>query len=191
VQWGEAQLYRGFISGTVTDASSAVIAGVQVTITNSATNIVRDTLTNEVGFYRFAAVEPGIYSIQFRLAGFEGQVVSDVSVSTAQEVVINRTLAASGGTTEITVETVPGVQLDKTIATIERTLPERVVSDLPLQVFNNGRDISRLAVLAPTVNRVGGSNEMAGNGQRARNNNFMIDGVDNNDLSVTISSARN
>ena len=55
-----------------------------------------------------------------------------------------------------------------------------------MQVYNLGRDISRLALLAPTVNRASGSNEFAGNGQRARNNNFMIDGVDNNDLSVTM-----
>src|SRR5262245_42493085 len=62
-QWGRAQLIRGFISGTISDSSNAVIPGVQVSITNTGTNISRETTTNEIGFYRFAAVEPGNYSV--------------------------------------------------------------------------------------------------------------------------------
>lgn len=186
----EAQLIRGFISGTVTDASNAVITGVQVTITNTGTNISRQTLSNEFGFYRFVAVEPGNYSVDFAASGFENRRVAGVTVSTAQEVVINQTLTVGGVATEVLVVGTPGSELEKTNATIERTLSDRVVSELPMQVYNLGRDISRLALLAPTVNRASGSNEFAGNGQRARNNNFMIDGVDNNDLSVTISAAR-
>src|SRR5688572_27405448 len=104
MQSAEAQLYRGFISGTVTDSSNAVVAGVQVTITNNGTNISRDTVTNSAGFYRFVAVEPGIYSVVFMQPGFQTQTIPNISVSTAQEVVINRTLVPSGGTTEITVE---------------------------------------------------------------------------------------
>ena len=61
----EAQLVRGFISGTVTDETNAVIPGVEVKITSKATNISREGLTNETGFYRFAAVEPGDYSVEF------------------------------------------------------------------------------------------------------------------------------
>ena len=188
--WGEAQLTRGFISGTITDASNAVIAGVQVTITNTGTNISRESVTNELGFYRFVAVEPGNYSVEFKASGFENRRISSVAVSTTQEVVINQTLTVGAVTTEVSVVDTPGAELEKTSATIERTLSDRVVSELPMQVYNLGRDISRLALLAPTVNRASGSNEFAGNGQRARNNNFMIDGVDNNDLSVTLSAAR-
>jgi outer membrane receptor protein involved in Fe transport len=187
---GQAQLIRGFISGTITDSSNAVVPGVQVTITNTGTNITRETRTNELGFYRFVAVEPGSYSVEFLAPGFENRRVPSVSVSTAQEVVINQTLNVTATTAEVSVIETPGTELEKTNATIERTLSDRVVTELPMQVYNQGRDISRLALLAPTVNRAGGSNEMAGNGQRARNNNFMIDGVDNNDLSVTISAAR-
>src|SRR5262245_47402776 len=81
--WAEAQLIRGFISGTITDSSNAVIPGVQVSITNTGTNISRDTTTNEIGFYRFVAVEPGNYSVEFRLPGFENRKVPSVTVSTA------------------------------------------------------------------------------------------------------------
>src|SRR5262245_4140469 len=86
-----AQLIRGFISGTVTDATTAVIAGVHVTMANVDTNISRQTLTNEFGFYRFAAVDPGNYSLEFQAPGFENHRVTGVTVSTAEEVLINQT----------------------------------------------------------------------------------------------------
>jgi len=186
----EAQLVRGFVSGTVTDPTNAVVPGVQVTITNTATNISRETMTNNLGFYRFVAVEPGDYSVEFRLTGFEAHRVPNITVRTAKEVVINQTLKVSAATTEISVVDTPGVELEKTIPTVERTFSEQIVAELPFQIYNGARDITRLALLAPTVNRAPGSNEFAANGQRARNNNFTIDGVDNNDLSVTQSLTR-
>jgi len=189
-QIAQAQLVRGFVSGTVTDTTNAILAGVQVTLTNKATNISRDSVTNDVGFYRFAAAEPGEYSVEFKLAGFESHKVESITVNTAQEVVVNQTLAPGGITAEVSVVDTPGVSLDKTMATIERTFPERLVSDLPFIINNGARDITRMALLAPTVSRAPGSNEFSANGQRARNNNFTIDGVDNNDLSVTLNSAR-
>src|SRR5262249_28095996 len=81
-----AQLTRGFISGIVTDPSNAILPGVQVTITNRATNISRETLTNDVGLYRFVAVEPGTYAVEFKLPGFETRRIAAITVSTAQEV---------------------------------------------------------------------------------------------------------
>jgi len=190
VHVGEAQLIRGFVSGTVTDTTDAIIAGVQITITNKATNISRDTVTNDVGFYRFVAVEPGDYSVEFKLAGFETRKIDRIPVKTAQEVVINQTLSVGGVTTEVSVLETPGVELQKTTATIERTFSDRLIGELPFQVYNGVRDVTRLALLAPTVSRANGSNEFSANGQRARNNSFSVDGVDNNDLSVTTNSLR-
>src|SRR5207244_2878365 len=127
-----AQLTRGFISGTVTDASDAIVPGVQVTITNKGTNISRETVTTDAGFYRFAAVEPGTYSVEFTLPGFETRTIENVSVTTAQEVTINSKMEVGGVSTKIAVTETPGLELAKTTATIERTFPERIVSDLPL-----------------------------------------------------------
>ena len=186
----EAQLVRGFVSGTVTDAQDAVVVGATVTITNKATNISRNTVTNEVGFYRFAAVEPGEYTVEYSLPGFETRRVASITVRTAKEVVINQTLRVSQVTAEVSVLETPGAELERATATVERTFSERIIDELPLQVYNGVRDISRLALLAPTVNRAPGSNEFAANGQRARNNSFTIDGVDNNELSVTLSNIR-
>lgn len=182
------QLTRGFVSGTLTDASSSVLAGVQVKLTNKATNISRDLVTDDAGFYRFVAVEPGDYTVEFQLAGFESRKVENITVRTAQEVVLNQSLAVGGVTAEITVTETPGVELAKTTATIERTFSEQLVSDLPITA--NTRDVTKLALLAPTVTRAPGSNELSANGQRARNNNFTIDGIDNNDYSVSLNSSR-
>ena len=183
-----AQLTRGFISGTVTDASQALVPGVLVSITNKLTGISRETVSTDAGFYRFVAVEPGTYSVEFKLAGFETRRIDTVTVNIAQEVTLNQTLNVAGVTTDVLVTETPGVQLAKTNPTIERTFSERMVSDLPLTAAR--RDVTRLALLAPTVTRAPGSNEFSANGQRARNNNFIIDGVDNNDYTVTLNSAR-
>jgi hypothetical protein len=186
-----AQLTRGVISGIVSDSSGAILAGVQVTITNTATNSSRDTVTNDAGFYRFTAVEPGDYTVDFKLAGFEARKITSVTVKTAQEVTINRTLAVGGVSAEVSVTEIAGAELSKTTATIERTFTGTLVEDLPLQTNASGtRDVTRVALLAPNVTRAPGSNQFAASGQRARNNNFMVDGVDNNDYSVTLDSAR-
>jgi Carboxypeptidase regulatory-like domain len=183
-----AQLTRGFISGTVTDASQAVVPGVLVSITNKLTGISRETVSTDAGFYRFVAIEPGTYSVEFKLAGFETRRIDAVTVTTAQEVTLNQALNIVGVTADVLVTETPGVELAKTNPTIERTFSERMLSDLPLTAAR--RDVTRLALLAPTVTRAPGSNEFSANGQRARNNNFIIDGVDNNDYTVTLNSAR-
>src|SRR5213078_446775 len=88
----QAQLTRGAISGTVTDMTDAAIAGVEIKIQNLDTGIERTAVTNEVGVYRFVAVEPGRYSAEFRIEGFQPRKVESVEVSTAEEIVINQAL---------------------------------------------------------------------------------------------------
>src|SRR5689334_16541972 len=186
-----AQLTRGFISGIVTDSTGAILSGVAVTITNTATNISRDTVTNDVGFYRFTALEPAAYTVQFTLAGFEQHKVNSVTVNTAQEITINQTLKVGGIKEEVSVTEIAGVSLSKTTATIERTFAGSLVEDLPLQTNASGyRDVTRIAFLAPNVTRAPGQNGFAVSGQRSRNNDFLLDGVDNNDISVTLDSTR-
>jgi outer membrane receptor protein involved in Fe transport len=184
-----SQLTRGFISGTVTDASSAVITGAKVKITNTQTNISREVETNQVGVYRFVAVEPGTYNVEFSRPGFETRIVGGVVVTGTQEVVLNQTLGVATATTTVeVVETPAGIELSKASATIERKIDMRILQEIPLT--GNTRDVNVLALLAPTANRAPGSTGIAVNGQRARNNNFMLDGTDNNDASVTLASNR-
>ena len=184
-----AQLTRGYISGTVSDPSGAVVAVARVTATNRATNIQLETNTNQAGVYRFVAVEPGIYALAFSAPGFETLKVEGIQVGTSQEVVVNQAMKLGAEATIIEVTGSPaGAELAKTTATISRTLDGSFVQNVA--VTANTRDVTRLALLAPTVNRAPGSNEFAANGQRARNNNFLLDGTDNNDLSVTLNSNR-
>jgi len=184
-----AQLTRGFISGTVQDITGAVIPEARVVITNRATNIQAETLTNNLGVYRFVGVEPGTYSVEFIKPGFATAKVEPIVVGTAQEVVLNQTLAVAAAAEIVeVVEAPPGVELAKATASIERKLDARIIENIPLTGYF--RDVNAVAVLAPTATRAPGSTGIAVNGQRARNNNFMIDGVDNNDLSVTLANAR-
>ena len=65
-----AQLTRGAISGTVRDQNGAVVPGAQVKVTNPQTNVTRETTTNDEGFYRVGAVEPGTYTVLVEKDGF-------------------------------------------------------------------------------------------------------------------------
>jgi hypothetical protein len=182
------QMTRGFISGTVQDATGAVIPGVKVFIVERSTNAQRSSETNESGVYRFVAVEPGTYSVEFTKEGFEVRRLGSVRVDANQEVTVNQTLAVGAvGTTVEVIEAPPGVELSKSTATTGQTLDQNTISKIPL---TGNRDVTRLVLLAPTVTRAPGSNEFSAGGQRARNNNFMIDGVDNNDPSVTLPNQR-
>ena len=127
-----AQLTRGFISGTVQDSSSAVVDAVRVIITNKATNLKNETVTNSLGVYRFVAVEPGTYVVEFSKSGFETKRVENITVGTTQEVVINPVLEVAGvATTVEVVEATPGVEL-ATLATqvtgIARAYPRRTLT---------------------------------------------------------------
>src|SRR5262245_37461225 len=110
----DGQLTRGTISGTVTDMTEAAILGVQVTIRNLDTGINREGVTNEFGVYRFPALEPGRYSVEFKLEGFQDRKVESIEVSTAEEIVVNQSLSVEALATEVTVVTAPsGVEVSK------------------------------------------------------------------------------
>jgi hypothetical protein len=183
------QLTRGFISGVVQDPTGAVVPDVLVKITNQQTNLSSETTTNAAGIYRLVAVEPGTYTVEFSRQGFETRRIPNIVVAGNQEVTLNQSLTVAGTATTVeVVEAPPGVELSKTTATIERKLDQRFVANVALT--GNTRDVNVLALLAPTTNRAPGSTGIAANGQRARNNNFLLDGADNNDLSVTLVSNR-
>lgn len=180
----DAQLTRGFVSGTVSDPSDAVIVGAVVRIVNGSTNEEREAKTNQVGVYRFVALEPGSYTIEFSAPGFEGKRLENIVVGPAQEVVLHETLAVVGQTLSIEVrEFVPVAGLARATPTVERTLDGSFAQSVPLTAAT--RDAARLALLTPTVIRAPGSSEISANGQRVRHNNFLLDGTDNNDLTVT------
>ena len=184
-----AQLTRGYVSGTVIDESGGVIAGALVRITNIGTNQKRDMAANQAGIYRFPALEPGLYSLEFSAPGFRQTRIDSLRISPAEEIVQNVVLSVAGSVITIDVlENLPEVALSKATPSIELQMDQHSLEVLPVTAAT--RDPSLLALLAPTVSRGAGFNEISASGQRTRHNNFLVDGADNNDLSVTIAASR-
>jgi outer membrane receptor protein involved in Fe transport len=192
-----AQITRGAISGTVRDVMGAVVPGATVTVTNIDTNAGRTIVTDPRGFYRVAALEPGRYSVRAELSGFSAVENTDIVVRTATEVTLNVELPVGRIGEALTVTGKPvAVELNKTNPTIGLTSTARQAVELPL---SGGRNINNLVLLTPNtfnVTAANGGNTNVGqgsyvvNGQRSRNNNYMIDGSDNNDISVTIATSQ-
>ena len=181
-----AQLTRGAVTGTVRDQAGAVIPDAQVKVINPQTNVSRETMTNNEGFYRIGALEPGIYTVTVEKQGFSKIENRAVTVQQNQETTVDVELQTGSvtGTVDVTAEQ-EAITLNKTNPTIGLTATARQVVELPLGA---ARDVNNLALLSPNVFSAPGSTGISANGQRARNNNFTIDGSDNNDLSVTIST---
>lgn len=166
-----------------------MISGATIKIVSNSTRAERTTTSNNEGLYRFDGVDPGVYSVVFSATGFAEARVNDISVRTSQEVTLNQRMAVGTAATTVDVtDNPPGVELAKSTATIQRTLPQSFVENVP--TTSGTRDVNQLALLAPTAVRGPGSTGISVNGQRARNNDFLLDGIDNNDASVTLSNNR-
>jgi len=186
------QTSRGALTGTVTDASAAVVANATVTITQVGTNLERQTKTNEVGIYRFDAVDLGTYTLSVQAAGFVKEDTVGIDIHAANTTKIDVSLKIGGSAEVVTVE---ASTLEVALQTSEQVrganLSSHTISNLPL----TGLDSLTLAQLLPGVSimnqSLGGFINQSGtyafsvNGQRPRGNNFMIDGVENNDISIT------
>src|SRR5882672_11246936 len=91
-----ARMTRGAVSGTVRDATGAVVPGATVTVTNTGTNQLKTAVSDAQGFYRVAALEPGRYTVRTELAGFSTVESRDIPVRTASEVSLNVELKVGG-----------------------------------------------------------------------------------------------
>ena len=186
VATASAQIVRGGISGTVRDSQGGVVQNATVTVTNTTTNAVRTTSTDNEGFFSVAALDPGVYDVTAQSTGFGKIENKGVNVHTATNTSLDFELRVGqiGEVVEV-VAVNTELPLNKTSANIGTTINQRAVVELPLPA---GRNINGLVLTAPNVVATTGQGEYAINGQRSRNNNYMIDGSDNNDMSVTIST---
>jgi hypothetical protein len=183
-----AQMTRGGVVGTVRDASGGVIPGVTVTVTNMDTNATRVVVTDGQGFYSAPGIEPGRYTVVAELSGFTRIEQREVMVRPALDTSIDMTLQPAGIGEEVTVTAEsPNVGLNRTNPTIGNTISSRTIQELPLP---GGRNINNLILTMPNVSAAVGQGTYAVNGNRPRNNNYMVDGSDNNDISVTIATSQ-
>jgi carboxypeptidase family protein len=177
------QTSRGTVSGTVTDPNGALISGAEITLTSAATKLNRTTTTNTEGFYRFEAVDPGTYSLKVNATGF-GEVVSTGIVVQANQTSDVPTQMAPAGQVETVNVAADAGQLLQVEAPVRGGNIDKVrITELPIA----NRNPVSLALTLPGVstNRFGfGVGTFSVNGSRGRSNNFLIDGTENNDISV-------
>ena len=177
------QTSRGTVSGTVTDPAGAVVAGATVTLTSTDTSQARTASTNDEGFYRFDAVELGNYTVAVSATGFGTLTKTNIVVNANQTSVIDAALAPGGTDVSVDVSAEAGELL-------QTEAPVRGGNISPIQITQlptGGNNPVALALTLPGVssNRGGqGVGTFSVNGARGRSNNFLIDGTENNDISV-------
>ena len=176
-----AQTSRGVVSGTITDPNGAVVTGASVTLTSTSTSVERVTTTNSEGFFRFDAVDLGIYKVKVDAPSFGSVTTNNVTVNANQITDVDAQLKI--GSQEAIVDVVSNTEQLQTEAAVRGgNIPSKNITELPIA----GNPVA-LALTLPGVssNRGGfGVGTFSVNGARGRSNNFLIDGTENNDISV-------
>lgn len=170
----------GTITGSVTDSSHAGAGDVKVTARETQTNAVKSVQTNDSGNYRFPELVPGHYDVTFEKSGFKSIKFSEVVLTIGQSLTLDAGLeiSAAASTVEVNASTAASVELDN--ASISSVIDEKRITDLPLVT----RDPYQLVLLSPGVVQTNSNGGFSVHGQRDRNNNFLLDGADNNDTDV-------
>jgi len=177
-----AQGGTGELTGLVTDSTGAVVAGAQVTLTNSATGEKRTASTTSAGTYRFGALQVvGSYSLEIAAKTFKGYKIEDIIVSVG--VVTTHDAKLEVGTAGETVTVEAGAQLVQTTESSLSGLVDRHVwQDMPLEERSQNEFIGLLAGAEPAANAgLGTDRGAAVNGARSGTGNFLVEGFDNND----------
>jgi len=159
----------GTIAGTVTDQSGAVVPNVTATLTDTATNISRTTVTNDAGRYVFVNVVPGMYDMNFAKAGFATTRVAGQEVKVGLSITSNISMQVGGTAVHVEV-TASGNELQTMDATVGQTITGNALDSLP----GLGRDVSTFVTLQPGVAPDG---SVAGANQDQ--NSFQLDGGNN------------
>ncbi len=180
------QLTSGNIQGTVYDPSGAILPGATVVARNIATGVENTTQSTSAGQYRIQNLLAGKYSVTVDASGFSKSVVNGISVEINQTVTANVTMQIGRAATTVEVSTA-ATNIDTTTAQIQTTVGAKQLADLPSASLG-ASGILNLSLLSAGVTTSGGAGYGMGpsvGGQRPTNNNFTIEGVDNNDLAVT------
>src|ERR1700730_1909078 len=171
----------GSISGTATDPSDAVVEGARVRVTNNATAATRSVTTNSSGFYTVPNLVPETYTVTVEKQGFTTVRFEDTPLTVAQALVLNAKFTVGSVQESVTVDGAAVAPIETQSSQLSTLVDNRTMVDLPLLT----RNPYELVLLSPGTNQTNdGSNGFSVNGSRDRNNNFLLDGVDNNDTSV-------
>jgi Carboxypeptidase regulatory-like domain len=179
-----AQAISGDLLGVVTDSSGAVVSNAQVVATNLGTGVKSTTKTNATGEYRFINLPVGHYSLEATTSGMSGGY-KDVQVQLNKQATANITAQVTSNTQVIEVNA-ESLSIDTTTPNIQNTFDTRQLQDLPTATVGLGvLNLSLLDAGVATSGGIGAGTGPSVSGQRPRNNNFTVEGVDNNSKSVT------
>jgi carboxypeptidase family protein len=184
----------GTISGTVTDSSGSAVPGAKVTVTAPATGLTRSSTSDSKGEYLVPLLGVAAYNIEVQMQGFQNATAQDVRLQVDEHRELNFKLSPAAVQTTVEVSAT-AVAIQTSDATLGQVITSQQVADLPL----NGRDFVQLATLTPGVSTetnpnsffnggpsseasARGSFSLSVGGSRANSTDWLLDGVDNNEL---------
>jgi hypothetical protein len=187
------QVDEGAISGTIQDTTGAVVPSARVTLLNKDQGISLQTNAGNAGEYSFSPVRIGHYSVSATAKGFAKTTQQNVTVEVGQHLLVNIQLKPGAATETIEVTTAPPL-LQTEEASVGQVIDQQEVNDLPL----NGRNFTFLAQLGagmqtPQADTRGNaaSGAFSANGLRPAQNNYLLDGIDNNSNAVDFLNGTN
>jgi hypothetical protein len=182
----QARVTGADLEGTVVDQSGAVLTGASVIVKNVDTNVTRTATTNERGRYTAAALPPGTYDVTVNAQGFAPQTQTGIVLLLGQSITVDFHLTVAGTAEQLTV-TGESPIVEVTNTAVASVLNRQQIENLPI----NGRNFISFSVITPGVTTdrtpqqgASATSGLSFTGQRARSNNIMVDGLDNNDQVV-------
>ena len=171
-QFVSAQTFRGGIAGSVVDSTSAVVPNAKIVLLGTDTGYTRETVSTSSGAYSFQDLPLGNYSVTITAPGFSQKKIDGIAVRPGQVYALDITVSVATNNEQIEVNA-SAVALDTVSSTNNAVVNDKAVANIPL----NGRDFTQLIKITPGFNGAGSLN-----GARTNQNNWQIDGADNNDL---------
>ncbi len=174
-----AQIDAGGVAGTVRDSAGAVVGGVRITLTEDVSNLKSTTQSNQSGAYAFNGVKPGGYTVTASSPGFQTFVAAGVMVHVQQTSTLDIGLQLGNVQQQVSV-TAAAPLLQAEDASLGQTIGSQAINDLPL----NGRNWGSLGQLVAGVATTPGSNPGSAfysvNGVQMYQNDFRLNGINNN-----------
>ena len=171
---------NGQVSGHVSDSQQAAVRGATIRVINQATGVERKTTTNPDGLYSVPFVRPGVYQVFVQAVGFSTAASPDLTLDVGQALLYNVQLKVGPVSERVEVSGASPLRQTEE-ASVGQVMSAQTIDETPL----NGRNWVYIAQLAagvdpPEGSRGNGKGDFNANGQRAEQNNFILDGVDNN-----------
>src|SRR5215208_7163659 len=170
-----AQSVTGSIQGTVVDQSGAVLPGVTVTVTNTATGATRTAVTDTAGMFRAELLPVGPYDLSAELSGFMPRKQADINLTVGNVLTFRIEMRVAGVAESVTVSAETPI-LETTRSQVSDTVDENAVRNLPV----NGRNFINFALLTPGVTTDVRTGDISFAGQRGTLNSLVVDGADDN-----------